>query len=214
MICKTQFVFDDRIYWTFIQFVTFHKSLSSTGQSRLLPTLHLQLNWSVVESQSKLATDSQSVGQSALVSTPSEAHDQIFITVWQLRSCYCGTFSLKRERVCVLHMLLVLANAFHLVSEYLETPDYILVSEIWHFPFRRLLRLAGSRGDIRLCLHTGLTGVFYQVKVTLWQTVSQSVCLGVETRLRLMTRCFFLFECYFPVHVARRPWREVGSVIC
>jgi hypothetical protein len=42
-----------------------------------------------------------------------------------------------------------------------------------------------------------------KVKVTLRLTVSQSVCLGVEPRLGLMTRCFFLFESYCPVHVGR-----------
>jgi hypothetical protein len=35
---------------------------------------------------------------------------------------------------------------------------------------------------------------FVKVKITLRLTVSQSVCLGVEPRLGLMTRCFFLFE--------------------
>jgi hypothetical protein len=41
---KTGFGFNDRIYWACIQLVTaFHKSLSSTGHSRLLTTL-LQLH--------------------------------------------------------------------------------------------------------------------------------------------------------------------------
>jgi hypothetical protein len=46
------------------------------------------------------------------------------------------------------------------------------------------------------------------------QSVCLSVCLGVEPRLGLMTRCFFLFESYCAVHVGRPLWREVGSVIC
>jgi hypothetical protein len=39
--------------------------------------------------------------------------------------------------------------------------------------------------------------------VTLQLTVSQFVCLGVEPRLGLMTRSFFLFESYCPVQVGR-----------
>jgi hypothetical protein len=46
---ETGFGFDNRIYWTFIQlFATFHKSLSSTGHSRLLTTLLLQLNFQLL----------------------------------------------------------------------------------------------------------------------------------------------------------------------
>jgi hypothetical protein len=45
-------------------------------------------------------------------------------------------------------------------------------------------------------------------------TDGQSVCLGVEPRLWLMTRYFFLFESYCPVHVGRPLWREDGSTIC
>jgi hypothetical protein len=42
-------------------------------------------------------------------------------------------------------MLLALARAVFLGSESLGTRDHILLSQIWDFPFRRLLRLAGSR---------------------------------------------------------------------
>jgi hypothetical protein len=72
------------------------------------------------------------------------AHDQIFITLWQLRSCFCGAPSLTRGRVCLLFMLLALASAVFLGSESLGIIDHILLSQIWDFPFRRLLRLAGS----------------------------------------------------------------------
>jgi hypothetical protein len=73
------------------------------------------------------------------------AHDQIFITVWRLRSCFCGAPTLTRGRICVLYMLLALASALFLGSESLGTCDHILLSQIWDFTFRRLLRLAGSR---------------------------------------------------------------------
>jgi hypothetical protein len=70
---------------------------------------------------------------------------QIFIIVWQLRSCFCGSLSLTRGRVCLLYMLLALSSAVFLGSESLGTRDLILLSQFWDFPFRRLLRLAGSR---------------------------------------------------------------------
>jgi hypothetical protein len=67
----------------------------------------------------------------------SGAYDQIFSTLLQLRSCTCG--------VCLLYVLLALASAVFLGSESLGTCGHILLSHIWDFPFRRLLRLAGSR---------------------------------------------------------------------
>jgi hypothetical protein len=57
----------------------------------------------------------------------------------------CGAPSLTRGRVWLLYMLLALASAIFLWSESLGTRDHILLSQIWDFPFRRLLRLAGSR---------------------------------------------------------------------
>jgi hypothetical protein len=96
----------------------------------------------VCKSKSHIATDGQSVSKS-WCRAPSGAHD--LITVWQLRSCFCGAPSLTRGRVCLLYILLALASAILLGSESQGTRDHILLSQIWDFPFRRLLRLAGSR---------------------------------------------------------------------
>jgi hypothetical protein len=76
---------------------------------------------------------------------PSRDHDHIFTTVWQLRSCFWRASSLTRGRVCLLYMLLALASAVFLGSESLGTRNHTLLSQIWDFHFRRLLRLAGSR---------------------------------------------------------------------
>jgi hypothetical protein len=76
---------------------------------------------------------------------PSGAYDQIFIIVWQLRVCWFGAPSLTRGRVCRLQLLLALASAVIFGSECRRTRCHILLSQIRDFPFRRLLRLAGSR---------------------------------------------------------------------
>jgi hypothetical protein len=59
-------------------------------------------NPSQSQSQSHIATDSQSVSK-CWYRAPSGAHDQIFISVWQLRSCFRGAPSLTRGRVCLLY---------------------------------------------------------------------------------------------------------------
>jgi hypothetical protein len=66
---------------------------------------------------------------------PSGAYDQIFVTVRQLRVCWCGAISLTRGRVCRLQLLLALASAVIFGSESHGTRD---------FPFCRLLRLGGG----------------------------------------------------------------------
>jgi hypothetical protein len=115
-------------------------------------------------------TVSRSVGLG--VKHPSGAYDQIFISVRQLQVCWCRALSLTRDRVCRLHLLLVLASAVILGSESRGTRDHILLSQIRDspnlegqvpvfisprnrvarlyphalvFPFRRILRLAGIR---------------------------------------------------------------------
>jgi hypothetical protein len=130
------------------------------------------------QSQSHIATDGQSVSKS-WCRTPSGAHDQIFITVWQLQSCFCGTPSLTRGRVCLMYMLLALASGVFLGSESLRNCDHILLSQIWDFPFRRLLRLAGSRWRYSTPPPHGVASTVHalvkvKVKVTLRLTVLES----------------------------------------
>jgi hypothetical protein len=79
------------------------------------------------------------------VKHPSGVHDQILITVRQLRVCWCGPLSLTRGRDCRLQLLLALTNTVILGSESRGTRDHILLSQIRDFPFCHFLRLAGPR---------------------------------------------------------------------
>jgi hypothetical protein len=62
--------------------------------------------------------------------------------------------------------------------------------------------------------HVFASQVKVKVKVTLRLTVGQSVSLGVEPHLGLMTRYLLLFDSYGVVFVGRPLWRENGSVFC
>jgi hypothetical protein len=75
--------------------------------------LHLKLKTVKWKSRCDWRSVSQSVSKS-WCRAPSAAYDQIFITVWQLQSCFYGAPSLTRGRVCLLYMLLVLARAVFL----------------------------------------------------------------------------------------------------
>jgi hypothetical protein len=66
---------------------------------------------------------------------------------------------------------------------------------------------------IRTRLHTGVYSKV-KVKVTLRLTVSQSVSLGVEPHLRLVTRYLLHFDSYGLVFLGRPLSREGGSVFC
>jgi hypothetical protein len=106
------------------------------------------------QSQSHIATDGQSVSKS-LCRAPSGAHDQIFITVWQLRSCFCGAPSLTRGRVCLLYMLLALASAVFLGSESLGTQTIFYSLRFETSLFVASYHSQGHGGGIRPRLHTG-----------------------------------------------------------
>jgi hypothetical protein len=115
------------------------------------PPLHW--NTAGVQSQSHIATDVQSISKSwrrALSGT----HDLIFITLWQLRSCFCGAPSLSRGRACLLFMLLAVASVVFLGSESLWTHDHVLLSQIWDFLFVASYDSQGHGVRIRPRLHT------------------------------------------------------------
>jgi hypothetical protein len=133
-----------------------------------------------------------------------------FTIVWQLRSCFCGAPSLTRGRVCLLYMLLVLANAVFLGSESLGSRDHILLSQFWDFPFRRLLPWGESCPLISLGWTTEKTppptvplllAYFHCVPVCLSppsllgnglvarQQLSKHVSVTVDTQNRIIVGC-------------------------
>jgi hypothetical protein len=78
--------------------------------------LWLTLTQSHSESQSYVTIDGLSASLS-WCEAPSEAQDQIFVTVTRLWVCWCGTPSLTTGRVCCFQLLLVLACTFILVCD-------------------------------------------------------------------------------------------------
>jgi hypothetical protein len=57
-------------------------------------------------------------------------HGQMFISVRQLRGCWCGALFLMRGRICSLQSLMVLSSSVILRSDYYGTHDHIWVSQI------------------------------------------------------------------------------------
>jgi hypothetical protein len=87
------------------------------------------------QSQSHIAIDGQSIRKS-WGQAPSGAYDQIFVTLWQLRSLFFWG-ALSDERMGL--------SFVYAAGPRQRSLDHILLSQILDFPYRRLLRLAGSR---------------------------------------------------------------------
>jgi hypothetical protein len=128
--------------------------------------------WLLSQSQSHIATDGHSVSKPCC-RVPSGAHDQIFITVWQLQSSFCGAPSLTRGRVSLL------AYAAGPCQRSLSrvwvpwTGDNSLLSQIWHLPYWLLSQVK----------------VKVKVKVTLDRTGGKHSLLHCCVTPCLQTRC-------------------------
>jgi hypothetical protein len=83
---------------------------------------------------------------------------------------------------------------------------------VWNEQLQMIIICKKERLGIKFTVRTSVTRV--RVRVTLRLTVGQSVSLGVEPHLGLMTRYLLLFDSYGLVFVGRPLWRENGSVFC
>jgi hypothetical protein len=152
----------------------------------------------VPESKSKSHYDRQSVGQSVLVSRahlgPLTNFGLLPIPLRLFQVCYLVTPSLARG--------LVSKSAVSAGSRQ-RRPSRVWVPRDWrpYFIFPNFLN------SVNLVVKSS--------HVTLQLTVSQSVCLGVESNLGLLTRdIFFSLKVTVLSYLWRPLWREVGSVIC
>jgi hypothetical protein len=159
---------------------------------------------SLSQSQSHIVTDGQSISKSWCPAS-SGAHDQIFITLWQLGSCFCRAPSLTRGRV-----LLALTSAVFLGSVSLGIRDHILLSQIWHSLFVASYYSQDHGGGIRPRLHTGV--LFSSQNQD--QTQSYITTDGYDGHLGLTTRSLLLLDSCKLVDVGRSLWRGDGSVVC
>jgi hypothetical protein len=107
--------------------------MTSDGSWSLQISLLTKWLQSQSQSQSHVTIDNQSPSLS-WCQAPSGAQDQTFVTARRLRVCCCGSPSLTREWDCRLQMLLVLASAARLGSEFRGTHDHRLLSQIRDSP--------------------------------------------------------------------------------
>jgi hypothetical protein len=121
------------------------------------------------------------------VKHPSGAYDQIFITVKQLRVCWCGAISLTRKRVCRVQLLLVLASTVILGSESRGTRDYILLSQIRDSP-----NLEGQV-PVFISPRNRVTQLYPQALGSLFVASYDSQGYGGDIWTRLHVRCVEVF---------------------
>jgi hypothetical protein len=99
----------------------------------------------------------------------SGTYDQISISLWQLRSCFCGAPSLTRGRVCLLYLLLVLASVVFLLGP----SPFGFVTIFYSLIFETSLFVAsydtqghggGIRPRLHMCLSLSLRSSLYNLR--------------------------------------------------
>jgi hypothetical protein len=100
-----------------------------------------------------------------------------------------GALSMTRRRVCDLQLLLALASSVILGSESRGARDYILLSQIRDFPFRRPLRLPGLRWRYSappprgIIMSSRLFHIIYSLGLTVGRSLVSTVPLPWRTDL-------------------------------
>jgi hypothetical protein len=106
------------------------------------------------------------------------------------------------------------AVAFTRTSSYIKEQFCFMVKDtIVRLIWLHVVDSVGKSHTICSVCWLPMLGSQVKVKVTLRLTVSQSVCLGVEPNLGLLTRVFF-FKVTVLSFLGRPLWREVGYVMC
>jgi hypothetical protein len=154
-------------------------------------------------------------GQSASLSwnkAPISGLHQSFITLRQVRVCWCGALSLTRGRVCRLQLLLVFASAVIFGSESRGIRDHILLSQIRDIHFRRLIRLAGLRWRYST---TPPYNPFARTEEKTHFPTLPVVCIGIRRRGNVFTELLprnlalpFLLSTDIP------QYRELHNILC
>jgi hypothetical protein len=172
--------------------------------------------WS--QSQSNITADGQSYSKS-WCRAPFGAHDQICITVWQLRSRFCGALlSDERAGLSCVHAAGSSQRSLSRVPWY-SRPYFTRTGSDLRLPFssppttRRVTVEVFDPASKRVCKLPTQSQV--QVQVTLRLTVGQSVSKSwCRARLGLMTRYLLLLTVMGLCFVGRPLWREDRYAIC
>jgi hypothetical protein len=137
------------------------------------------------------------------VKHPSGAEDQIFITIRQLRVCWCEAPSLTRGRVCSLQFLLVFASAVILGSESPGIHDNILLSQIQDSP-----NLDGQV-PVFISLRNRVAQLYPQELGSLFLAsyYSQDYCGGIRNCLRARIKDWVRVRITFQLTVSLS-WRQ------